>query len=101
MSSDTANEDDTFGMANVDKTIIKYVGQKTRDRILVSLYLARFDAVSQKKSNILMLSQFLGSSSPPSFFSRLETCRCQHTSYSQGIVVRLVRFDGLLHFHFN
>jgi HEAT repeat protein len=47
MSSDTANEDDTFGMANVDKTIIKYVGQKTRDRILVSIYLARFDSAVQ------------------------------------------------------
>lgn len=51
MSSDTGHEDDTFGMANVDKTIVKYVGQKSRDKILVSLYLARFDAVSSFASN--------------------------------------------------
>lgn len=47
MTSDTATEDDTFGMESVNKTIVKYVGQKTRDRIIVSLYLARFDCAVQ------------------------------------------------------
>lgn len=46
MTSDTQNEDDTMALQNADKTILKYVGQKSRDRIIVSLYLARFDAVS-------------------------------------------------------
>lgn len=47
MSSDTANEDDTFGMENANKTIVKYVGQKARDKIIVSLYMARFDCAVQ------------------------------------------------------
>lgn len=53
MTSDTANEDDTFGLHVVDKTIVKYVGQKSRDRILISLYLARFDAVSIRMDSTL------------------------------------------------
>ncbi|KAI6171348.1 TOG domain-containing protein [Aphelenchoides bicaudatus] len=58
MTSDTANEDDTFGLQAVDKTIVKYVGQKLRDRILISLYMARFDAgvqVRQAASHVWKL----------------------------------------------
>ncbi|CAD5221496.1 unnamed protein product [Bursaphelenchus xylophilus] len=47
MTSDTATEDDTFGMESVNKTIVKYVGQKSRDKIIVSLYIARFDCAVQ------------------------------------------------------
>ncbi|KAI6201623.1 TOG domain-containing protein [Aphelenchoides besseyi] len=58
MTSDTNNEDDTFGMESVNKTIVRYVGQKARDRIIVSLYMARFDAgvqVRQAASHVWKL----------------------------------------------
>ncbi|KAI6215267.1 hypothetical protein M3Y94_00365800 [Aphelenchoides besseyi] len=58
MTSDTNNEDDTFGMESVNKTIVRYVGQKSRDRIIVSLYMARFDAgvqVRQAASHVWKL----------------------------------------------
>uniref|UniRef100_A0A0N4ZKM4 Translational activator GCN1 n=1 Tax=Parastrongyloides trichosuri TaxID=131310 RepID=A0A0N4ZKM4_PARTI len=50
MTSNTAEEDDTFGMDAANAAIIKALGQKTRDEIYSSLYLCRNDTSGQVRT---------------------------------------------------
>ncbi|CEF63781.1 Translational activator GCN1 [Strongyloides ratti] len=64
MTSNTAEEDDTFGMDEANSIIIKKLGQETRDQIFASLYLCRNDTAGQVRTAATHVWKIVVSNTP-------------------------------------
>uniref|UniRef100_A0A0K0E1I8 Glutamyl-tRNA(Gln) amidotransferase subunit B, mitochondrial n=1 Tax=Strongyloides stercoralis TaxID=6248 RepID=A0A0K0E1I8_STRER len=64
MTSNTAEEDDTFGMDEANTIIIKKLGQETRNQIYASLYLCRNDSSGQVRTAATHVWKIVVSNTP-------------------------------------
>uniref|UniRef100_A0A0N5CD70 Translational activator GCN1 n=1 Tax=Strongyloides papillosus TaxID=174720 RepID=A0A0N5CD70_STREA len=64
MTSNTAEEDDTFGIDEANSAIIKKLGQETRDQIFASLYLCRNDTAGQVRTAATHVWKIVVSNTP-------------------------------------